>query len=238
MSLFFFQDRIDKTIYFDEEISHHMVRSLRKKPGDIIHATDGRGLILTGTIDQMEGKRLQAVISDEKHQIQKHQITIACSLIKSENRFEIFLEKATEMGVFEIIPLICQRTIKPRIRMSRSEKIIKAAAQQSFNPHLPILRPATSFDDFIEESFPDHERFIATAVDRHEALPMERAFSGQNPIVIMIGPEGDFTEEEKEKAINVSWTPVSLGSTRLRTETAAISSVQIAKSCYNFNQSK
>lgn len=238
MSLFFFQDRIEKTIYFDEKISHHMVRSLRKKQGDVIFATDGRGLVLTGTIDQIEGKRIRAHITDEKTHQQSWNITIACSLIKSESRFENFLEKATEIGVTEIVPLICQRTIKRRIRMNRSEKIIKAAAQQSFNPHLPLIRQALSFEDFISKNYVDHERFIATAVDRHIALPMERVYSGKKPVVIIVGPEGDFSEREKEKAIDAQWIPVSLGSTRLRTETAAISSVQIAKSCYYFNQNQ
>src|SRR5690625_7125417 len=118
MSLFFFQDRIERTIYFDEEISHHMTRSLRKKAGDIIYATDGKGLILTSTIEEMEGKKLRAHITDEKIRNQKWKITVACSLLKSENRFENFLEKATELGVSEIIPLICQDRKSTRLNSS------------------------------------------------------------------------------------------------------------------------
>lgn len=234
MSLFYFQSRSDDVIYFDEEVSHHLLRSMRTKEGDEIFASDGEGRIFTTVAGTVSGGQLTARITEEKLVDKSRTIIVACSLIKKESRFEIFLEKTTELGVHEIVPLICDHTIKPRMRLERSMKIITAAAQQSFNPYLPRLKPPVSFEDFLHEKHKGHERFIATAVDRHEALPMEKVCSGTLPVVILIGPEGDFSDREKEEATGAGWIPVSLGSTRLRTETAAVASVQIAKSCGHF----
>lgn len=234
MSLFYFQSRLEDVIYFDEDISHHLLRSIRKKQGDEIFATDGQGMIFTAQVGQLAGRQLTAHITDQKIVEKNCEVTIACSLIKKESRFENFLEKATELGVHEIVPLICERTLKPRMRLERSMKIIVAAAQQSFNPYLPRLKPPVSFAEFVNEKYDGHERFIATAVDRHVALPMEELCSGRLPVIVLIGPEGDFSDMEKERAVEAGWRPISLGETRLRTETAAIASMQIAKSCCHF----
>src|SRR5690625_87355 len=124
MSLFFYQDRIERTIYFDEEISHHMTRSLRKKAGDIIYATDGKGLILTSTIEEMEGKKLRAHITDEKIRNQKWKITVACSLLKPENRLKNFLEKATNLGVMKKIPQIVNQIERRSGRKRRKVRVV------------------------------------------------------------------------------------------------------------------
>lgn len=233
MALFLIDHRKDNRIFFNPEVSHHMVRSLRKKPGDTIHATDGQGSIFTATIERVTHQGIEAAILDEELIQKGWEVHVACSLIKKDSRFEVFLEKATEIGVHSITPLLCERTLKPRLRDDRARKIIQSAVQQSFNPYVPILDSPVKFDTFINHVGSDnHERFIATAIEREEARTLEQQYSGRNPVHILIGPEGDFTPAETELAIQAGWKPVSLGMNRLRTETAAITAVQIIKSCY------
>ncbi|MBY5956577.1 16S rRNA (uracil(1498)-N(3))-methyltransferase [Membranicola marinus] len=233
MALFLIDHQKDNRIFFSTEVSHHMVRSLRKKPGDSIHASDGKGLIFTAIIESATNQNVEAVILDEEFIQKNWEVHVACSLIKKESRFEVFLEKATEIGVHRITPLQCERTVKPKLRVDRARKIIQSAVQQSFNPHVPILDSPMEFSTYIGQSgYKAHERYIATAVEREETRTLEQQYSGKNPVHILIGPEGDFTPEESEIALKAGWNPVSLGMNRLRTETAAIAAVQIIKSCY------
>lgn len=233
MALFLIDHRKDNRIFFNPEVSHHMVRSLRKKPGDTIHATDGQGRIFKAVIEKQTNQGIEAAILDEEFIQKGWEVHIACSLIKKESRFEVFLEKATEIGVHRITPLLCERTLKPKLRDDRARKIIQSAVQQSFNPYVPILdlpmKPEAYIAQITDE---DHERFIATAIEREEAKTLEQQYSGRNPVHILIGPEGDFTPAETELALQAGWKLVSLGKNRLRTETAAITAVQIIKSCY------
>ena len=221
-------------LLFRAEASHHMVRSLRKKPGDEIYATDGKGTIFKARIESEDIKQVQAIILHQEFVPKNWKVHVACSLIKKESRFEYFLEKATEIGVHRITPLICERTLKPRLRQDRAQKIIEAAVQQSFNPYVPILDQPKSLETFLDQSIPEHhEKYVATAIDRTKLPYLEQQYSGEKPVHILIGPEGDFTPAEVEIAIRHDWSPVSLGDNRLRTDTAATMAVQIIKSCYH-----
>lgn len=211
-----------------------MLRSLRKKTGDTILATDGRGMIFTAAIDADSDESVEATISKKDYITREWEVHVACSLIKKDSRFEYFLEKATEIGVHRITPLICERTFKQKLREDRARKIINSAVQQSFNPYVPILDSPVQFKTYVNQTgFGDHERFIATAVDREQEVLLEQQYSGRKPVHILIGPEGDFTPEEVDIALRAGWKPVSLGSNRLRTETAATMVVQIIKSCFH-----
>lgn len=234
MTLHLISHQENNRLYFDQEVAHHMVRSLRKQSGDLIQATDGEGNIFKAVIDSVDGKAVEATILSQNYQDKKWKVHVACSLIKMESRFEYFLEKATEIGVHQITPLICERTFKPKLRQDRAQKIINSAVQQSFNPYVPILDQPIRMEEYLCRSISAaHERHIATAVDRVEVPLLEQQYSGENPVHILIGPEGDFTPAEVDAAIKVGWIPVSLGYNRLRTETAATMVVQIIKSCYH-----
>lgn len=234
MTLHLIAHQENNRLHFDQEVAHHMMRSLRKQPGDFIEATDGKGTIFRAVIESGDGNEVEATIIDQKFIPKNWQVTVACSLIKKESRFEYFLEKATETGIHRITPLLCERTLKPKLRQERSQKIIDSAVQQSFNPYVPKLEQPVRLDDYLKRDASDnHERYIATAIDREVVPLLEQQYSGENPVHILIGPEGDFTPAEVDKAIQCGWVPVSLGQNRLRTETAATMVVQIIKSCYH-----
>lgn len=234
MALHLIDHQDEDVLFFDPEVSHHIVRSLRKQPGETIHATDGHGTIFTALIRSIDHRQVSAIINNQEFHIKNWNVHIACSLIKKDSRFEYFLEKATELGVHRITPLKCQRTLKPGLRTDRAQKIIESAVQQSFNPYVPILESVQNLENFLtEDRSGTDQKFIATAVERVELPLLEQQYSGQNPVTILIGPEGDFTPAETELALSAGWHPVSLGQNRLRTETAAIAAVQIIKSCYH-----
>ncbi len=233
MALFLIDHQEDNRLFFDQEVSHHMLRSLRKQTGDLIHAGDGQGTIFTATIESETRQGVEARIVSQEFSPKDWKIHVACSLIKKESRFENFLEKATEIGVHRITPLICERTLKPQLRESRARKIIHSAVQQSFNPYVPILESPIKLEEHLRNMKEvNQERFIATAVDREQEVLLEQQYTGRNPVHILIGPEGDFTPFEVEMAMEAGWIPVSLGKNRLRTETAATMVVQIIKSCF------
>ena len=221
-------------LFFSPDVARHIVKSLRKRTGDEIFATDGKGTIYKARIETTDDQTLPSAILHEERLPQHWKAHVACSLIKKDSRFEYFLEKATEVGVHRITPLLCERTLKPRLRHDRAQKIIDAAVQQSFNPYVPILDELVTLEKFLERTIPENEeKYIATAVDRGTLPLLEQQYSGKNPVHILIGPEGDFTPSEVEMAIEHQWVPVSLGQNRLRTDTAATMVVQMIKSCYH-----
>ncbi|MGZ5189926.1 MAG: RsmE family RNA methyltransferase, partial [Flavisolibacter sp.] len=149
----------------------------------------------------------------------KNTIAIGISLIKNVSRFEWFLEKATEIGVGEIIPLICERTEKEKFRQDRLQQILISAMLQSQQCHKPLLQEPLAFNKAVDLSF--EQKFIAHCADEKKN-PLVKQVTGASSSLILIGPEGDFTGNEIELALNKNFIPVSLGETRLRTETAGI----------------
>jgi 16S rRNA (uracil1498-N3)-methyltransferase len=220
MRYFFVADIAAPVIVLDEDTSKHITGVLRMKRGEELTLTDGRGTKATAVIEDDHRKRCTVRITDRHFEDDvKPRITVAISLVKNVARFEWFLEKATEIGVSEIIPLLCERTEKEKFRTDRLQNIITSALLQSQQSYMPVLHEPTAFNHVIA---------AATAADKFVAHCLEwdkqqlSAVAGNRDAVILIGPEGDFTPAEIEAALGKGFRPVALGNTRLRTETAGM----------------
>jgi 16S rRNA (uracil1498-N3)-methyltransferase len=206
----------------DEESSRHIIQVLRMKEGEQLRITDGKGNLSLSTIRHADKKKCQVThISIDHQYAPKRKIAIGISLIKNTARFEWFLEKATEIGVAEIIPLICERTEKKDMRTDRMESILISAMLQSQQAWLPELKEAIKFRKAFD-LFNHQQKFIAYVSDQHEAHLNDLINSNLNSQIVLIGPEGDFTEEEIDLALRNNFLPASLGLNRLRTETAGL----------------
>lgn len=204
----------------NEETSRHIVQVLRMKPREKLQLTDGAGNLLTAEIlDDHKKKCTVQIVTSEVVPKKKEEICIAISLLKNAGRFEWFLEKATEVGVTEIIPLLCDRTEKQHFRYERMRQIVVSAMMQSKQVWLPILHQPTHVRQVIDNT-DDKLKLIAHC--EKEAKSALSDFNHPNKVQILIGPEGDFTTEEISLAIKKSYSPVTLGNTRLRTETAGV----------------
>ncbi len=206
---------------FDKDESRHIVKVLRKKEGDTLATTNGKGYIFNCTIVEAHPQHCKAEVTAtvRKHSKRYH-LHMAVALTKHNSRYEWFLEKATEIGVHEITPLICSRSERKSANSARLEKVIETAMKQSLRAFLPKLNPPTSFKEYIEEQRPGL-CFIAHCVEK-EKTDLKRRLGADQDVVILIGPEGDFTLDEIGQACDKGYRPVSLGESRLRTETAAI----------------
>ena len=214
-----------KLVTLDEEASRHVVQVLRMKKGDRIHLTDGKGHLLTCTITDDHKKHCTVTVDEvifHEQPVRSHSIGI--SLLKNTSRLEWFLEKATELGISSIIPLVCERTEKERFRHDRMQQICISAMLQSQQYWLPALHQPIAFELLFrqEEIVNTPQKFIAHCemISEKKHLSFYQPF--ENSTVVIIGPEGDFTHEEINRAIDNGFVPVSLGNNRLRTETAGI----------------
>jgi 16S rRNA (uracil1498-N3)-methyltransferase len=215
-------DFSQKEIILDEDTSKHVVQVLRMKVGEQLNLTDGKGNLLTCEIKDDHKKHcaveVKNIISRERG---TRKVSIAISLLKNSNRFEWFLEKATELGVCEIIPLVCERTEKEKFRYDRMQGILISAMLQSQQVWLPELAEPVSFKKFIENTAFEN-KFIAHCIENDKRELHQIKLSQLTGSQICIGPEGDFTNSEIEEAIKKNFIPVGLGQTRLRTETAGV----------------
>jgi len=213
-------DNSQKEFILEEETSKHIVQVLRMKVGQQLNLTDGKGNLLTCEISLAHKKKCEVTVKTTRNQQQKtRMVSIAISLLKNPNRFEWFLEKATEIGVTEIIPLICERTEKEKFRFERMHGICISAMLQSQQVWLPELHEPVELNKVIIE-FSAAQKFIAYCSDGYKSqltmLPINQSS------LILIGPEGDFTPDEIKLAAQHNFLTVSLGETRLRTETAGV----------------
>ncbi|WP_026976365.1 16S rRNA (uracil(1498)-N(3))-methyltransferase [Flavobacterium tegetincola] len=207
---------------FDREESKHIVKVLRKQEGDILHVTNGLGYIFTAEIViGMDTKCQVKITSAEKQKPMNYKIHLVVAPTKMNDRYEWFLEKATEIGVTSITPIICDRSEKKFIKNDRFEKIIHSASKQSLQSYFPILNDAIPFKEFIKAPSNDGTLLIAHCEETNKKSLKELIVKGEE-ITLLIGPEGDFSENEIQLAIANGYLPVTLGETRLRTETAAI----------------
>jgi len=216
-------DPSQKEIVLDEDNSRHVVQVLRMKEGEKLNLTDGKGHLIAAEITDDHKKHCSVKVIDSRftpHVSQK--ITIAISLLKNTNRLEWFLEKATEIGVNEIIPLICERTEKQKFRYDRMKGICISAMLQSQQVWLPGLHEPTEFGKLESWKVADGLNLIAHCTDSKKQELSHLQNSNSSNRLIAIGPEGDFSITEIELALQNNFTPVSLGETRLRTETAGI----------------
>ena len=226
MSLPFFYiaeyDKVQKQIVLNEETSRHIVQVLRMKVGELLNLTDGKGNLITCEIGEEHKKHCTVLVKETTYKAQStRRVTVANSLIKNANRFEWFLEKATEIGVSEIIPLICERTEKEKFRQDRMQGICISAMLQSQQVWLPVLHEPTAFQEVVLQSV-IQQKFIAYCDDSNKQALVHQQISTSANLLICIGPEGDFTKQEIELALKNDFIPVSLGDTRLRTETAGV----------------
>lgn len=212
-----------KEIELNEETSKHIVQVLRIKRGEKINLTDGKGTLLTAEIIDEDKKHCPVrVLSVNATEYRAKRIAIAISLLKNAHRFEWFLEKATEIGVSEIIPLLCERTEKEKFRYDRMNSICISAMLQSQQTWLPVLHQPVEFDSLLIRQFENYQKMIAHCDEGNKRSLTDLHFNSFSNCIICIGPEGDFTRREIEVAIENKFIPVSLGETRLRTETAGI----------------
>ena len=223
MELFYSENLLpeNQTLVFSSEESRHLIKVLRKKPGDIIVVTNGKGLEWKGEITGTDFRKVGAEKTETIiHKNERAPLHIAIAPTKSNDRMEWFLEKATEIGISQITPIICQRSERKTIKMDRMKKILVGGLKQSAQYYLPQLNPVLSFESFLETN-PKEKRMIAHC-QRGNKIALHQIENLDEGLLIMIGPEGDFSDHEIEKAKNQSFTAITLGSQRLRTETAGI----------------
>jgi 16S rRNA (uracil1498-N3)-methyltransferase len=212
-----------------EDTSKHIIQVLRMKKGESVLLTDGKGQILTAGIEQEHKKKtLVKITGFHSTAIATRKIIIGISLIKNTNRFEWFLEKATEIGVSEIVPLICNRTEKSHFRYDRMKTILVSAMLQSQQSWLPALQEPFSFHQTIL-NFTAEQQFIAHCIEEERQNLTDLIAAKSASQLILIGPEGDFTQEEIDGAVAKRFVPVSLGNSRLRTETAGVVAAALMK---------
>ncbi len=215
-------------LVLNEETSKHIVQVLRMQNGEQLQITDGKGNLFTTTITDNNRKRCEvAVINTIKIKKSKSKISIAISLIKNASRFEWFLEKATEMGVAEIIPIICTRTEKQQLKFERMQGILISAMLQSQQCWLPVLQEPIKLNAVINQATTQQKLIAHCEVENNKIQVSSIAANSSEGKLILIGPEGDFTTDEITSALQNNFIPVSLGNTRLRTETAGIAAAAL-----------
>jgi len=227
---YFFEENLTDSDEFilREETSRHICQVLRMKEKEKINITNGKGYTVLAEIVLADKKKtkvksIQKYLSGEP----TPQTTIAISLIKNNNRFEWFAEKATEIGISKIIPIICQRTEKTHFKSERVKSILISAMLQSQQSWLPELQEQIKISEVIKNEKFD-QKFIAHCLDEEKKM-LKNVVKSNTSKIILIGPEGDFTEDEIQDAIQNNYLPVSLGTTRLRTETAGIAAAVLLK---------
>jgi 16S rRNA (uracil1498-N3)-methyltransferase len=209
-------------ITLDEDTSKHVVQVLRMSKGEQLQLTDGKGVLVTAVIEDDHKKRCIVKISEVKNTVAPiRKTSIAISILKNNARFEWFLEKATEIGITEIIPLICERTERHHFRVDRMKNILVSAMLQSQQVWLPQLHEPQKLNDIIQRSN-QQQKFIAHCIDEEKTSLSKLVDHHASSQIILIGPEGDFSKTEIDLALQHHFLPVMLGETRLRTETAGI----------------
>lgn len=226
MQLFFTPD-IDpslKNFVLSEEESKHAIRVLRMNSGDRLHLIDGRGGLYEAEVIDPHPKRtvLSILKVEEDFQQPRYHLHLAVGPTKNIDRIEWFLEKATEVGIQEITPIICEHSERKEVKLDRLNKVIVAAMKQSLKAYLPKLNPAISFRQFLSRlPVEDVQKAIAHCVESDKKY-LDQIFQPRQHYIVLIGPEGDFSVEEIELALQAGFQPISLGEARLRTETAAL----------------
>ena len=220
----FYTPYIDTIHCLSEEESAHCVRVLRYSLGDEILLTDGRGTTYTARITNPHPKHCEFEILTEEKQAKGHNfhLHIAIAPTKSVERLEWMIEKCTEIGVDEITPLLCRFSERKQLRTDRLQKIILSAAKQSLTPYLPVLHELTPYDAFVrDQAAKEQQNFIAHCYKEDKRVLQHEILPGRD-VLVLIGPEGDFSEQEVKEALDLGFVPVSLGNSRLRTETAGV----------------
>ena len=220
----FFIEKPESEIVLSKEESKHATKVLRKKEGDILNFTDGKGGFYKAEITVADTKkcRLQIISSEQKPKQHNYHLHIAIAPTKNMDRYEWFLEKATEIGIDEITPIICEHSERKVIKTERCNRILLSAMKQSLKLHLTKLNETITLKDFLKQDF-EGNKYIAHCEDG-EKTELRKEEKTEKTL-ILIGPEGDFSPTEVELALENQFKTVSLGGSRLRTETAGIVAV-------------
>lgn len=215
------------TLYSEECM--HCAKVLRMRVGEEIAAVDGNGNYYVGKLISIGNKECVAEIVSysENYNSLPYRLHVACAPTKNIDRFEWFLEKATEIGISEITPLICEHSERRQIKSERLEKVIISAMKQSQKACLPKLNEAIGIKEFIEKH-DAAQKFIGYCGEGISKQSFYKLFQPSVDAIILIGPEGDFSEEEIKCCLSENYIPVALGNQRLRTETAAVAACCIA----------
>lgn len=208
-----------------EEESGHAIRVLRHQEGDEIEVVDGKGTWYHCKITIAHPKHCQfEILSKKSDRHWPYHIEIAVAPTKNLDRMEWFVEKATEMGLDRFIPIKSRFSERKELKVERMKKIATSAMKQSLKATLPVIEEMTDIKKLIEEPFVG-KKFIAHCIEDQPRQLLSHLIKPNEPVRLLIGPEGDFSQEEINLAINNNYIPISLGEQRLRTETAALASV-------------
>ena len=224
--LLFYAPDIATNLQLPDTEAHHCLKVLRMKQGDTIRLTDGKGYFYDAEIAEISPKRCVVNLLETIPQppLWKGKIEIALAPTKNADRIEWFVEKATEIGIDKISFLRCRFSERKEMSAERIVKIMISAMKQSEKAQLPVLQTIIGFKDFIKQDF-NGQKFIAHCYEEEKKL-LAQAYRKNENALILIGPEGDFSEEEVSLAKESGFIPISLGNSRLRTETAALTVCQ------------
>jgi 16S rRNA (uracil1498-N3)-methyltransferase len=222
---FFFPGTIaeNSIVTLDADTAKHIWQVLRMKEDDYIMLTDGKGSVAEGKIQSAEKHKCNVLIIKSTFQERNNkQLHLCVSFTKNNSRNEWLLEKATELGVGAIVPISTARCEKIHIRHDRWEKILQSAILQSQQSYLPELSPITPLADVLKQYQHIPQKLIAHCIADKQKQPLHEMLKPNNDAILLIGPEGDFTQEEVNLCMTHGFKPVSLGAQRLRTETAGL----------------
>ena len=226
MELFFADDIAGGRVRLDAEESAHLVRVLRHRAGDEVSVIDGRGTLYRCVLEVADARGAEARVVEEQPGFGAHpyHLTMAVCPTKNIDRYEWFVEKATEVGVDVIAPVIGERSERKVLKTERLRRITLSAAKQSLKAAIPAVAEPQSVHDFIAAAPADALKLICYCFDdvSRQLISSVLQPEAERPLMILIGPEGDFSPEEAALARENGWIPVSLGESRLRTETAAV----------------
>jgi len=220
-------DNNTKAFTFDKSESKHIIKVLRKSEGDQLSITNGKGdffkiIILTANPKKCIGEVINIKSVDQL----PYSLHLAVAPTKLNDRYEWFLEKATEIGITEITPIICDHSERKIINLDRFEKKIQSAMKQSLKSYLPKLNKATTFKNFLISQENNTQQKLIAHCEETSKKTLKSVLKKRGDTTILIGPEGDFSSNEINKSIRIGFAPISLGKSRLRTETAAIVACQ------------
>lgn len=228
MHLFYLPEMTASHAALDRDESKHALKVLRLKTGDKVQLVNGKGGFyeakIAGVVDNLCTFTILSEIEDKS--LRPYRLHLAVAPTKNIDRFEWFLEKATEIGIDEITPVICEHSERKTVNVERCERILVAAMKQSLKSFLPVINEPVSLVKFLENRT-ETQRFIGYCDNEYERIFLGKAYQPEESAVVLIGPEGDFSSVEVGKCINAGFTPITLGNSRLRTETAAVTAVSI-----------
>ena len=229
MQLFYAADFTTPEYMLSEEESRHAVKVLRLEEGDILHITDGRGNLYRCEVASAHQKHCLVRVVEQFEEFEKlpYNLTMAVAPTKNIDRYEWFLEKATEIGVAEFVPIVSEHSERKVIKQEREEKVITAAVKQSLKAYHPVLAEITPFDKLVSREFAGR-KFIAHCGEAvKEKKYLASTLRKGEDALILIGPEGDFSPAEVALAVANGFEEITLGTQRFRTETAAVVAVDM-----------